>query len=779
MSRRAILALVAAVLLASVGLWKLAAVGYPHLLPFEQKLAKGYLAAAYNQAYANVLADPTRENLTKLVRALTLKGNLGRADLVAHAAGIEEPALETARDFELQVLAEARATGTIANHFAAGELLSLQCYPVYQDLKFFVGYQQALLGDWNAALDYFSMAWRDGVSPELKPYVQYYYARALIRAGDDREKLRGHALLAKLATGADRYGLSARVTLNQLQAAIADGQERLFETYLSHIARHSTLWEHAKARAALGQYYLDKHQPVPAARHFLRAVADNPQAFGTARLIALGLVDAMAVLEGDLSGIEDDLVTRDGRNLLYSWVQALATLDETERARESLTLTAAREDNGDSRFLAYEALSLLYYETGEKKDFEKLLLRENLESAPDEVVQTSLLNFARLLYKRGETFPARGYFESAERITGKHTSEARFEHYMLLKERSPSLDADESIKLLSPVVDDPLSEHRLEACEELIALAVREGRHELAQQAIETVNELAPDVAVFWRIYLAEKEGNDTEAGKLRDALRVRNFSYYELQPLEQLTRARIAIEDRAFYLWDEHVAEYLASYFLMDLALTVCSVAEMAKLPAVPAAIALRNAELTSSIQHSSWLATELLEQGPVFDYSLNDYVVKLAFPTPYLDEVRAASKRYEVPAELIYAVMKKESNFDPQATSPAGAQGLMQLMPATAGAFNLFLPDDLRGRELIDCERNIHLGTAYLASLRTAYRGDYLVLSAYNGGPGNLNRWLESVGTRSQTSFVDLIPNSENEHFVKKTLKYSKIYQMILRGE
>jgi len=75
--------------------------------------------------------------------------------------------------------------------------------------------------------------------------------------------------------------------------------------------------------------------------------------------------------------------------------------------------------------------------------------------------------------------------------------------------------------------------------------------------------------------------------------------------------------------------------------------------------------------------------------------------------------------------------------------------------------------------------VSAAYLSSLQTAYWRDHLVLSAYNGGPGNLNRWLRLVGTADPILFVDLIPNSENEQFVKKALKYAAVYRLVLQSK
>jgi soluble lytic murein transglycosylase-like protein len=128
-------------------------------------------------------------------------------------------------------------------------------------------------------------------------------------------------------------------------------------------------------------------------------------------------------------------------------------------------------------------------------------------------------------------------------------------------------------------------------------------------------------------------------------------------------------------------------------------------------------------------------------FDVSTNYKAVR--------HHMRQASLKYRVDYDLIKAVIATESGFDPQAISPRGAVGLMQLMPATAARW--LGPEqsaDLLRRRLLEPDDNIEAGTRYLAHLLERYKGNVeIALAAYNAGEGSVARAGQKIPDIEET--------------------------------
>ncbi len=139
-----------------------------------------------------------------------------------------------------------------------------------------------------------------------------------------------------------------------------------------------------------------------------------------------------------------------------------------------------------------------------------------------------------------------------------------------------------------------------------------------------------------------------------------------------------------------------------------------------------------------------------------------------------------------LTYAIMRQESSFDPTAISGAGAQGLMQLMPATAR--RTAAQNGLSASNLYDPQANMQLGTAYLNQLLQSFGNCYpLAIAAYNAGPTNVANWLaengdpemkNSVGGADIIDWVEEIPFNETRNYVQRVTESVVIYRALLNG-
>ncbi|MFA5041839.1 MAG: lytic transglycosylase domain-containing protein, partial [Bdellovibrionales bacterium] len=134
-----------------------------------------------------------------------------------------------------------------------------------------------------------------------------------------------------------------------------------------------------------------------------------------------------------------------------------------------------------------------------------------------------------------------------------------------------------------------------------------------------------------------------------------------------------------------------------------------------------------------------------------------------------------------LVYAIMRHESQFDTEAVSSRGACGLMQIMPSTARHISNDIPTPGRGKArctdtLLDPETNVGMGQKYIRILsETPMIRDNLLflLAAYNAGPGNLARWINSGDRSDPLLFIESLPIRETRDYVQQVLVHYWMYQ------
>ena len=157
-------------------------------------------------------------------------------------------------------------------------------------------------------------------------------------------------------------------------------------------------------------------------------------------------------------------------------------------------------------------------------------------------------------------------------------------------------------------------------------------------------------------------------------------------------------------------------------------------------------------------------------------DKLLKMLYPKTYSEIVSVYAEEYDVEENLIYAVIKAESNFDSSAVSNRDAIGLMQIVEETAVDVakknNIEINTENIEEEILDIDNNINIGTKYLSTLLTQYGNIEVALAAYNAGIGTVNNWIEKQVIKADGSDIENIPYKETNNYVRKILRDYHIY-------
>ena len=157
-----------------------------------------------------------------------------------------------------------------------------------------------------------------------------------------------------------------------------------------------------------------------------------------------------------------------------------------------------------------------------------------------------------------------------------------------------------------------------------------------------------------------------------------------------------------------------------------------------------------------------------------------RLAYPLAYLAEVQGAANEFNVDPLLILAVMREESRYKPFAVSRSNAQGLMQLMPATRDWIASKLGLSVGSTAVFDPKTNIRLGAWYLSYLLRFFDGDVeLALAAYNGGPGNVDKWQKLPLVKDRDDLLRFIPYYETREYIQWVMSGYFVYRELARLE
>lgn len=155
-----------------------------------------------------------------------------------------------------------------------------------------------------------------------------------------------------------------------------------------------------------------------------------------------------------------------------------------------------------------------------------------------------------------------------------------------------------------------------------------------------------------------------------------------------------------------------------------------------------------------------------------------RLVYPLLVGETLKQSSKENGLDPALVASLIRQESNFNPRATSPVGARGLMQLMPAVGR--NLARSRGISNYSdslLYDPAVNVRLGTAHLSGLFRRTTNVERVLAAYNAGESRVTRWMTKAGVSDPEIFTERIPFVETRDYVRSVVRnrafYSTLYQ------
>ena len=184
--------------------------------------------------------------------------------------------------------------------------------------------------------------------------------------------------------------------------------------------------------------------------------------------------------------------------------------------------------------------------------------------------------------------------------------------------------------------------------------------------------------------------------------------------------------------------------------------------------------------------MAEALASKGYVFDAQAiaEEYIEdhlraplafwQLSYPRPYSATVEAAAAEFDVDPLLVWAVMREESRYDPEALSYVGARGLMQVMPSSQAWIAEQVGEDISPGDAFTPEASIRMGAWFLHFLLDYFDGDLdLVIAAYNGGPGSVDSWQADPLVSNRDDLLRWIGFGETREYLERVSLSYRVYQ------
>lgn len=591
-------------------------------------------------------------------------------------------------------------------------------------------------------------------------------AAALVRAGrmDDAEPL----LRALLAEAGDHPRASVAMPLAELLAGRA-GLEAKREAV--------QLWRRVAMRAPLSR----------AAREAEQRIAQLLATLSAEERAAVGPVapeDALARAEV-LAGA---MHHRD----------AETAFDEVARSTQDVALRC-RARLGAGR--------AVYYQRGERQRAAELLARVG-----DDCSEPDVRAWARFLAGKGyaaagERERALAQYGALERELPEHrlADDARFRAALVDAGRADYASMTERLRTLPEAY--PNGDMHAEARFLLAWRARQSGQLEEARALLEAsardgTGEEAEDLrgraAYWWGAVLAELQRPDEAAQAWTELVEARPLTYYSQQALLRLAELGDEAAERARGTLGERGSARITFPWRREMdapafvrAVELFAVGEVDAARTELEQVGTRDEELR-------WVEAALLDRVEAYPVSVNlarrplasfmrrppagEHFARwrIAYPQAYAPLIEEAAAERNIPAELVRAIAREESSFQPDAVSTAHAYGLVQLILPTARRFARPLGLDATAVTLRDPRTNVTVGSAFMAWLWDRYPTNPAVLpSAYNAGQGATDRWLHERPRQRLDEWIEEIPYDETRRYTRRVLQTWGIYAWLDRGE
>ena len=161
-------------------------------------------------------------------------------------------------------------------------------------------------------------------------------------------------------------------------------------------------------------------------------------------------------------------------------------------------------------------------------------------------------------------------------------------------------------------------------------------------------------------------------------------------------------------------------------------------------------------------------------------DKYERAAYPVKYEAYVTKYAAEYDLQPSLIYAIIRTESRFDPNAVSAAGAKGLMQLMEVTYDwTQSQFSEEPEPPERIFDPEVNVRCGCKYLQYCFSKFENTQAAIAAYNAGVGRVSGWLADSRYSNDGVTLKAIPIEETRNYVEYVLEAQAIYQRLYQPD